>query len=103
MRRMMLKLWKDDGGALLAVEWLFLATILVLGIIVGLVGVRNFINSGLQEFANAVGTLNQSYSFGGQISCCAFTPGSAAIDTLHTADIFCTPTTAINIASPPCG
>jgi hypothetical protein len=61
----MLKLWDDDGGALLAVEWLFIATILVLGIIVGLTGVRNFTNSGLQEFSNSVGVLNQSFSFGG--------------------------------------
>jgi hypothetical protein len=100
---MMLKLWKDDCGALIAVEWLFVATILVLGVITGLVGVRNFVNSGLQEFANAVGALNQSYSFAGQTGCCSSTAGSAALDTVHTFTITCTPTAATAIASPPCG
>ena len=103
MRRMMLKLWQDDCGALIAVEWLFVATILVLGVITGLVGVRNFVNSGLQEFANAVGVLNQSYSFGGQSGCCASTAGSAAIDFVHTGAIFCTPAVGTVISSQPCG
>jgi hypothetical protein len=100
---MMLKLWNDDCGALIATEWLFVATILVLGVITGLVGVRNFVNSGLQEFANAVGVLNQSYSFGGQTGCCSSTAGSHAMDTLHTAAITCTPVAGTLIASPPCG
>jgi Flp pilus assembly pilin Flp len=103
MRRVILKLWDDDRGALIAVEWLFIATILVLGVIAGFVGVRNFVNSGLQEFSNAVGALNQSYSFAGQIGCCAFTAGSSALDTVHTANIICTPVIPTAIASPPCG
>jgi hypothetical protein len=121
---MMLKLWKDDCGALIATEWLFVATILVLGVITGLVGVRNFVNSGLQEFANAVGSLDQSYSFSGQVGVSfgggsfggsfggssggfggpyAFTAGSAAIDSVHTGAIFCTPPVGTAISSQPCG
>jgi hypothetical protein len=111
MYRMMLKLWQDDCGALIATEWLFVATILVLGVITGLVGVRNFVNSGLQEFANAVGSLNQSYSFSGQVggSSGGFggpfpaTAGSAALDFVHTGAILCTPAVGTVISSPPCG
>ena len=40
MRRLMQKLWSDDHGALIATEWVFVATILVLGIITGLIAVR---------------------------------------------------------------
>ena len=80
MARMMLKLWHDDGGALIATEWVFVATILVLGAITGLVAVRQAILSELTEFANAVMALNQSYSFTGQTNCQSSTAGSAATD-----------------------
>jgi hypothetical protein len=80
MRNLMLKLWKDDGGALIAVEWVFVATILVLGIIVGLIAVRQALISELTEFANAVLSLNQSYTFTGQTNCESSTAGSAMND-----------------------
>ena len=35
MTKWMLKLWDDDRGAIIALEFLFLATILVIGIVVG--------------------------------------------------------------------
>src|SRR5438034_814445 len=54
MRNLMRKLWNDDGGALIASEWLFVATILVIGTSVGLVNVRNAVNSEMGEFANAL-------------------------------------------------
>lgn len=81
MRQLMLKLWKDEGGALIAVEWVFVATILVLGVITGLVAVRQAVISELTEFANAVMSLNQSYSFSGQSNCQAQTNGSQYADT----------------------
>src|SRR5262249_37766722 len=81
MRKMMLKLWADDGGALIATEWVFVATILVLGIITGLVAVRQPVISELPEFANAVLALNQSFSFSGQSNCKSSTGGSRALDT----------------------
>ncbi len=84
MKKIIAKLWKDDGGALIAVEWVFVATILVLGVIVGLVAVRNAVNSELAEFANAVTSLCQNYSFNGTALQCgsgknaASTCGSSA-------------------------
>jgi hypothetical protein len=80
MRNLMLKLWADDAGALIATEWVFVATILVLGSIVGLVAVRQAVISELTEFANAVLALNQSFSFSGQSNCESRTAGSAAVD-----------------------
>ena len=81
MRLLMLKLWHDDAGALIATEWVFVATILVLGSITGLVAVRQAVISELVEFANAVMSLNQSYSFSGQSNCESSTAGSQYIDT----------------------
>src|SRR4051794_37350159 len=50
MSQLMLKLWNDDCGALIATEWVFVATILVLGAITGLVAVRQAAISELTEF-----------------------------------------------------
>src|SRR3954467_7883876 len=84
MRQTMLKLWNDDCGALIATEFVFVGTILVLGIITGLVAVRQAVISELTEFANAVMALNQSFSFSGQSNCQASTAGSQAIDSSDT-------------------
>jgi Flp pilus assembly pilin Flp len=73
--------WNDDDGALIAIEFLFVATILILGIIVGLVGVRTAINAELTELGNAILALSEGYAFSGVSGCCAFTDGSQAIDT----------------------
>jgi Flp pilus assembly pilin Flp len=80
MRQLVWRLWNDDCGALIATEWVFVATILVLGIITGLVAVRQAVISELTEFANAVMALDQSFSFAGQSNCLSSTAGSAATD-----------------------
>lgn len=55
------KLWADDRGALLSAEWVFMGTILVIGVTAGLVSVRNGVDAELSEFGNAMTSLNQSY------------------------------------------
>jgi Flp pilus assembly pilin Flp len=81
MSQMLKKLWSDDQGALIAMEFLFVATILVIGIIAGLSSVRSAVNVELSELANAILALSQGYSISGQQGCCASTDGSQAIDT----------------------
>ena len=71
-------------AALIATEWVFVATILILGIITGLVAVRQAVISELTEFANAVMALSQSYSFAGQSNCLASVAGSQATDSVNT-------------------
>ena len=80
MRNLMVKLWSDDAGALIASEWVFVATILVLGAITGLVAVRQAVIAELHDYANALVALNQSYSFSGQSNCESSTAGSQFID-----------------------
>jgi hypothetical protein len=81
MKTLCAKLWNDDRGALIASEFLFVATILVIGIIVGLASVRDAVVTELAEFANALLALSQGYSISGIIGCCSETDGSQAIDT----------------------
>ena len=80
MRRLMQKLWSDDHGALIATEWVFVATILVLGAITGLVAVRQAVIAELHDVANALLALNQSYSFSGHSNCESSTAGSSFKD-----------------------
>ncbi len=81
MRKLILSLWRDDQGAIIAIEYLFVATILVLGIIVGLTNLRTAINVELTELGNAILALSQGYTVSGASGAGASTDGSAAIDT----------------------
>jgi hypothetical protein len=80
---------------LIATEWVFVATILVLGIVTGLVAVRSAVISELDDFANALLALNQSFSFSGQSNCQSSSAGSAFLDVgsvcIDTARVAATP------------
>ena len=95
MRKMLSKMWKDDTGALIATEWVFFVTILVLGIITGLVALRQAVISETTELAQAIMSLNQSFSFSGQTNCESSTGGSAATDS-------CNSITESSAAAVPC-
>src|SRR5262245_16058135 len=81
MKQLALKLWCDDTGALIAAEYIFVATILVIGTIVGLSNVREAINTELTEVANALLALSQGFAISGQSGVAGQTDGSQAIDT----------------------
>lgn len=81
MKSLMSKLWRDDKGALIAAEFLFVATITVIGIVVGLTGVRQAINAELTELGNAFLALSQGFTVSGVTGCCSSVDGSQAIDT----------------------
>jgi Flp pilus assembly pilin Flp len=80
MRKLLAKHWKDDGGALIATEYLFVATVLVIGTVVGLTAVRNAVNAELTELANAILALSQGYVISGQSGCGAATDGTSVTD-----------------------
>jgi hypothetical protein len=78
-------LWRDDGGSsLVTAEILFIFAILVLGIITGLVAVRQALISELTESAQALLAINHSFSFSGQSNCESSTAGSSASETTST-------------------
>ena len=101
--RQMLKMWNDDcGSTLVTSEILFIFAILVLGLISGLVALRQAVLSELIETAQALMALNQSYSFSGQSNCESSTAGSSASDTTNTiSDVSVAASTAA-ISQTPC-
>ncbi len=54
MLHLIRKLWRDDSGAMLATEWVFMGTILILGIIPGMVAFRNSLNTAMLKSACAL-------------------------------------------------
>jgi len=100
---MIRKLWNDDcGSTLVTSELLFLFTILVLGLISGMVALRQAVLSELVETAQALLALNQSYSFSGQSNCESSTAGSAGSDTNNTINESSTAASPAIIAQTPC-
>ena len=77
----MRKLWSDDQGALIATEYLFVATILVIGVVVGLADFRSAVNAELTELGNAILALSEGYTISGISGGGASTDGSMATDT----------------------
>jgi Flp pilus assembly pilin Flp len=87
MRNFICKLWNDDRGALIATEWVFVSTIMVIGVVAGLKSVQQAVVTEMEDLANAVGSLSQSYTFSGTSGCAASTTGSRFADTVHTVNL----------------
>jgi outer membrane lipoprotein-sorting protein len=81
MRQWMIHLWMDDRGAILSIEFLLFASVLVIGLVVGLAALRNAIVTEFQELGNAILSINNSFSVGGLSGAGASVQGSQAIQT----------------------
>jgi len=89
---MLKSLWNDEAGVILSAELVLIGTILVLGMIVGLVELQCSIVAELSDLSSAFGNLNQSYQIsgfasskgGGQFK--ARTYGAAYTDRADTCD-----------------
>ena len=62
---MLKTLWNDESGVILSAELVLIGTILVLGMIVGLVSLQSAVVQELGDIASAFGDLNQSYETSG--------------------------------------
>ncbi|MFO1004996.1 MAG: hypothetical protein U0929_03485 [Planctomycetaceae bacterium] len=62
---MLKTLWNDDAGFIISAELVLVATLLVIGLIVGLSEVQHAVVTELNDVADAIGELNQSYRFSG--------------------------------------
>jgi Flp pilus assembly pilin Flp len=88
---MLQKLLRDERGFVISAELVLVATLLVVGLIVGLSEVQHSMVAELNDVGNAIGKLNQSYSFSGfskRDGWCvhAFTRGSSYADTTDDCD-----------------
>jgi Flp pilus assembly pilin Flp len=59
------RFWADESGFLISAELVLISTITVIGMVVGLAEVMVAITAELNDVANAIGSLNQSFSFSG--------------------------------------
>ena len=65
MTNLLRKLWADDDGAIISVELLLIVSILIFGLIPGLVALRNSIDAALTTTGNALVALVPSFTFSG--------------------------------------
>ena len=83
---MLRKLWQDESGFVLSTETVLVATILVIGMIVGLATVRDQVVTELADLAAAVSDLDHSYSFSGVTTSVATINGSTFTDLVDFCD-----------------
>ncbi|MEQ8789778.1 MAG: hypothetical protein RIC55_26020 [Pirellulaceae bacterium] len=68
------RLWNDEVGFVVSSDLLILSTIVVLGVIVGLVTFRDQVVQELGDMAGAVGAVNQTYSYAAATVTYSFAP-----------------------------
>jgi len=59
------RLWKDEAGFVISAELVLVATLLVIGMIVGLTELRNQVVQELVDVGQAIGFVNQGYEYMG--------------------------------------
>lgn len=70
-------LWRDEAGFVVSAELVLVATILVIGMIVGLTSLRNQVVQELVDVGQAIGSMSQSYALAGTKKCnVGFSDGS---------------------------
>ncbi len=63
--RMLQQVWQDEAGFVVSTELVLVATILVIGMVVGLATVRNAVVQELGDVALAIANTNQSFQYSG--------------------------------------
>lgn len=76
----MKNLFNDENGFVVSAELILVSTIVVLGLVVGLVEVRQAVNEELEDVAAAFGAINQSYTYSGLKTSKSCTSGSRFFD-----------------------
>ena len=59
---------KKQGGFIMTSELILLSTTLVVGLVIGLATMRDAVTSEMEDVAEAIGSLDQSYAFDGMIN-----------------------------------
>ncbi|TWT39608.1 Flp family type IVb pilin [Blastopirellula retiformator] len=80
------RLWNDEAGFIVSTELILIATIVVIGLIVGLASVRDAVTSELSDVAGAIQDLDQSYTIWGVTGHSAAVSGSDYGDALDYCD-----------------
>lgn len=90
---MLRKLWNDEAGFIVSAELVLVATLLVIGMIVGLSEIQHAVVQELNDVADAIGNVNQSYFYTGfsaektlGFGVKSFTHGAAFVDHIDDCD-----------------
>lgn len=84
---MLTRLFQDDRGFIVSAELVLVATLLVIGLIVGLSEVQHAVVAELNDVGDAIGNLNQSYKVSGfSKTTKAYSRGSFFVDTEDACD-----------------
>lgn len=95
---MFVRFWQDEAGFVVSSELVLTATILVLGMVVGLTTIRDAVLQELGDVAHSFGDINQSYSFAGVTGHTSSTAGSIRVDLAD----FCETANDVQDAEPAC-
>jgi len=79
-------LWNDEAGFVVSTELVIVATILVLGLIVGQSTLRDAVVVELSDLATAISNIDQSYDYDQVTGHSASTAGSDFVDALDFCD-----------------
>jgi len=82
-------MWNDEAGFVVSTELALVATILVIGMVVGLTSIRDQVVQELADIAGMVSQLNQSYSFSAITGHHSSTAGSYGADLTDSCDVSC--------------
>ncbi len=77
---MLKRFWSEEAGAIISAEIMLVATILVIGMIVGLKSVRDSVVTELADVAQALANVSQSYSYSGVAGHHAFSGAGSFTD-----------------------
>ena len=80
MRKFLSQLWNDVAGFVISSELIFVATLLVIGMITGLTTIRDQVLGELGDVADAVSEFDQSYSISAVTGHASSTSGAIFAD-----------------------
>lgn len=84
--KVLTQLWRDDSGFIISAELVLVATILVIGMIVGLATLRDQVVQELGDVGAAISQIVQSYSWSGITGHTSSVAGSFQVDTTDFCD-----------------
>lgn len=80
MRKFMSQLWQDEAGFVVSSELIFVATLLVIGMVTGLTTIRDQVLGELGDVADAISEVEQSYSIAAVTAHASSTAGNVFDD-----------------------
>jgi len=85
--KLLSRLWADEAGFVVSSELVMVATVMVVGMLVGMTTVRDQVVQELADVADAISEIDQSYSFGSVTGHTSSTAGMTFNDTEDNCDV----------------